>query len=95
MTASARQLVMVRHGQNGPLRAVLYLRVSTKEQAERDGEAEGFSIPAQREACKRKARSLGAIVVEEFVDRGRKRRSAERPELQADARLRHENQSTT
>lgn len=26
--------------------AVIYLRVSTKEQAERGGEAEGFSIPA-------------------------------------------------
>ena len=30
--------------------AVSYLRVSTKEQAEKGGQAEGFSIPAQREA---------------------------------------------
>ncbi len=29
-----------------PATAVIYLRVSTKEQAERGGEAEGFSIPA-------------------------------------------------
>jgi site-specific DNA recombinase len=29
--------------------AVVYLRVSTKEQAQRGGEVEGFSIPAQRE----------------------------------------------
>jgi len=36
--------------------AVLYLRVSTKEQAQRGGEAEGFSIPAQRAACQRKRR---------------------------------------
>ena len=35
--------------------AVIYLRVSTKEQAQRGGEAEGFSIPAQRAACLRKA----------------------------------------
>ncbi len=63
-------------------RAVLYLRVSTKEQAERDGDPEGYSIPAQREACKRKATSLGAVVVEEFVDRGESARSANRPELQ-------------
>jgi site-specific DNA recombinase len=35
-------------------RAVIYLRVSTKEQAERGGESEGFSIPAQRDACLRK-----------------------------------------
>src|SRR4051812_47075822 len=62
--------------------AVIYLRVSTKEQAERGGEAEGFSIPAQREACRRKAASLDAAVVEEFVDRGESARSARRPELQ-------------
>ncbi len=62
--------------------AVLYLRVSTKEQAERDGDPEGYSIPAQREACTRKAQSLGAIVVEEFVDRGESARTADRPELQ-------------
>ena len=35
----------------GNLSAVIYLRVSTKEQAEKGGEKEGFSIPAQREAC--------------------------------------------
>ena len=40
--------------------AVIYLRVSTNEQAERDGDPEGYSIPAQREACRRKASSLGA-----------------------------------
>jgi site-specific DNA recombinase len=62
--------------------AVIYLRVSTKEQAEKGGEAEGYSIPAQREACKRKAASLGAVVVEEFVDRGESAKSADRPELQ-------------
>lgn len=32
-------------------RAVLYLRVSTTRQARSGGEAEGYSIPAQREAC--------------------------------------------
>ncbi len=69
-------------GQNGSLGAVLYLRVSTKEQAQRDGDPEGYSIPAQREACKRKASALGAVVVEEFVDRGESARNADRPELQ-------------
>ena len=62
--------------------AVLYLRVSTKEQAERGGEAEGFSIPAQREACSRKAGQLGASVVAEFIDAGESARSADRPRLQ-------------
>lgn len=62
--------------------AVIYLRVSTKEQAERGGEIEGFSIPAQRDACLRKAASLGAEVVAQFVDAGESARSADRPELQ-------------
>ena len=50
--------------------AVSYLRVSTKEQAEKGGNAEGFSIPAQREANQRKADQLGATIVQEFVDAG-------------------------
>lgn len=63
--------------------AVIYLRVSTKEQAEAGGEAEGYSIPAQREACRRKAVSLDAIVGpdSEFVDRGESAKSADRPQL--------------
>ena len=65
-----------------PKVAVSYLRVSTRDQAYRGGEAEGFSIPAQREANKRKAASLGAIVVKEFVDRGASAKTANRPELQ-------------
>ena len=62
--------------------AVVYVRVSTKEQAEREGDPEGYSIPAQREACGRKATSLGAVVLEEFADRGESARTADRPELQ-------------
>src|SRR5664279_3837773 len=62
--------------------AVSYLRVSTNEQADKDGDAEGYSIPAQRDANRRKAESLGATIVAEFVDRGESARSAARPELQ-------------
>lgn len=62
--------------------AASYLRVSTREQAERDGREEGFSIPAQRDAIRRKADELGAVVVEEFVDAGQSARRADRPELQ-------------
>ena len=65
-----------------PKVAVSYLRVSTRDQAYRGGEAEGFSIPAQRDANKRKAGSLGAIVVKEFVDRGASAKTTNRPELQ-------------
>ncbi len=62
--------------------AVSYLRVSTREQAERGGTDEGFSIPAQREANARKADELGAKVVREFVDAGESARSADRDGLQ-------------
>ena len=66
-----------------PKFAVSYLRVSTRGQAERGGGAdEGFSIPAQREANKKKALSMGAMVGKEFVDRGASAKSADRPELQ-------------
>ncbi|WKZ83235.1 MAG: recombinase family protein [Acidimicrobiia bacterium] len=63
-------------------RAVIYLRVSTSAQADRDNEKEGYSIPAQRDACVRKAENLEAAVVDEYVDRGESARSADRPALQ-------------
>ena len=73
----------VAHAASEPVRtAVIYLRVSTKEQAERGGQAEGFSIPAQRQALQRKAEALGAVIVSEFVDAGESARSADRPDLQ-------------
>ncbi|AWT26771.1 hypothetical protein Csp1_20030 [Corynebacterium provencense] len=64
-----------------PKRAVIYLRVSTSEQATKGGQSEGFSIPAQREANKKKAQGLGAIVVKEFVERGVSGTSTNRPAL--------------
>jgi DNA invertase Pin-like site-specific DNA recombinase len=64
------------------LLAVSYLRVSTREQAERGGTEEGFSIPTQREANARKAADLGARIVREFVDAGESARSSDRPALQ-------------
>ena len=71
------------HAADAPvLLAVSYLRVSTREQAERGGTEEGFSIPAQREANARKAAELGARVVREFVDAGESARSADRDGLQ-------------
>ena len=57
-------------GDKPVLLAVSYLRVSTREQAERGGTEEGFSIPAQREANHRKADELSARIVREFVDAG-------------------------
>ncbi|WP_084674694.1 recombinase family protein [Bifidobacterium crudilactis] len=65
---------------DGPT-AVIYLRVSTKEQAEKGGGEEGYSIPAQRNANLAKADQLGASVVQEFVDAGESARKADRPAL--------------
>ena len=62
--------------------AIVYLRVSTKEQAERDRDPEGYSLPAQREACERKAAALNAAVVAEFIDQGESAKTADRPALQ-------------
>ena len=65
-----------------PKFAISYLRVSDPRQAERGGGAdEGFSIPAQREANKKKAHSMGAMIGKEFVERGASARFADRPEL--------------
>ncbi len=65
-----------------PSRAVLYVRVSTKDQLQGDGDPDGYSIPAQRLACERRAEALGVDVAETFIERGESARSADRPELQ-------------
>lgn len=62
--------------------AVTYQRVSTREQAAKGGQREGFSIPAQRTANQRKAADLGAEIVAEFSDPGYSARTINRPELQ-------------
>ena len=53
-----------------PKTALLYLRVSSDAQVRTDHEGDGLSLDAQRDACTRKADSLGARVIEEFVERG-------------------------
>jgi Resolvase, N terminal domain len=63
-----------------PLRCVIYLRVSTEEQAERDFTEEGLSLPAQREACLQHVRDQGCTVVDEYLDRdSASKRAASRP----------------
>jgi site-specific DNA recombinase len=59
-----------------PKEAVIYMRVSTAEQAERD-----LSIPAQRKQLRDFARTRGYIIVEEFVEPGKSGRDANRPEF--------------
>ena len=51
-------------------RALIYLRVSDRSQAERDDTEEGYSLPAQREACLQLIRDQGWSFVDEYCDRG-------------------------
>jgi site-specific DNA recombinase len=63
-------------------RAVIYIRVSTKQQAVRDGNPEGYSLPTQRDACRKKAESLGAVVVDEYIDKDSATSADKRPGFQ-------------
>ena len=65
------------------MRAVIYLRVSTKEQADKDLTEEGFSIPAQREACVKHICELGWELADEYIDMGESARSIDRPQLKS------------
>ncbi len=67
---------------DGLVPAISYLRVSTKDQATRNGLEEGLSIPAQREAAERKAEQLGAVIVKEFIEPGESAKTAHRRALQ-------------
>ncbi len=62
--------------------AVIYLRVSTSAQVNTAHNPEGFSIPAQREACRRHAEKLGATVIKEYVESGKSARTTARPDFQ-------------
>ncbi|MDR1667855.1 MAG: recombinase family protein [Bacteroidales bacterium] len=66
-----------------PKKAILYLRVSTRKQAQRGGgDDEGYSIPAQRGGGRKTAADLGAVIVKEFIDRGASAKSINRKDLQ-------------
>ena len=64
-------------------RAVIYLRVSSDQQVDRGYGDEGYSIPAQREACQRKAADLGAVVVRKYVDLAKTAKTRNRPRFMA------------
>lgn len=63
-------------------RAALYVRVSSTGQLGRDGDEDGYSIPAQVKACEQEARSLDAQVVKAYVERAESAKSDDRPVLQ-------------
>jgi DNA invertase Pin-like site-specific DNA recombinase len=65
---------------------VIYLRVSSAAQVNTDYDPEGISIPAQREACRRKANLLGVEIPAdgEYVEPGRSATNMDhRPAFQA------------
>jgi site-specific DNA recombinase len=62
--------------------AVIYPRVSSDGQVNKAHSPEGYSIPAQREACERHAAQLGARVIAEFVEAGYSGTNLRRPALQ-------------
>ena len=62
-----------------PLRAAIYLRVSSAGQVKTDYNPEGISLPAQRKACLQRAREVGALVVpEEYIEPGRSAKELEK-----------------
>lgn len=56
---------------------VIYLRVSSEQQAERQ-----LSIPAQREAIKKYASERGWNIIEEYVDEAKSAKSDDRGDFQ-------------
>ena len=60
-----------------PVRVVLYARVSSHDQVQRD-----LSIPAQLDAGRAHARQNGWIVVREYVDEAESARTDDRPQFQ-------------
>lgn len=60
------------------MRAAIYIRVSTEDQVKH-----GYSLAEQREACYRRAVSLGAITIKEFTDEGVSGATLDRPGLNA------------
>lgn len=60
------------------MRAAIYVRVSTEDQARH-----GYSLDAQREACRKKAEELGSAEVLEFADEGFSGSTMDRPGLRA------------
>ena len=59
------------------IKAVIYARVSSKEQADRE-----TSIPAQLEVIRSYCNQKGWIIIEEFIDSGKSAKTDDRPEFQ-------------
>jgi site-specific DNA recombinase len=64
-------------------RAVLYLRVSSRDQLETDYDDDGLSIAAQRERGTQKATEYHAAVVDDYIERAESAKTNDRPALNA------------
>jgi site-specific DNA recombinase len=62
--------------------AAIYVRVSSSGQLGRDGDEDGYSIPAQVKACEVEAGSREATVAKVYVERAESAKSDDRPVLQ-------------
>ncbi len=62
--------------------AAVYVRVSSSGQMGRDGDDDGYSIPAQVQGCERKATELGTHPARVYIERAESARSDARPVLQ-------------
>jgi site-specific DNA recombinase len=74
----SRDLRALESGSKLPLMvgAVIYIRVSTKEQTE------NLSLPTQLRACEEYCRREGYEVLERFREEGESAKTADRPQLQ-------------
>jgi site-specific DNA recombinase len=64
-------------------RALLYLRVSSRDQLETDYDDDGLSIAGQRERGAQKATEYHAAVVDEYIERAESAKTNDRPALTA------------
>lgn len=62
--------------------AAIYVRVSSTGQLGRDGDEDGYSIPAQVKGCELEAASRGATVAKVYIERAESAKSDDRPVLQ-------------
>jgi site-specific DNA recombinase len=62
--------------------AAIYVRVSSTGQLGRDGDEDGYSIPAQVKACELEAQARGAKVAKVYIERAETAKSDDRPVLQ-------------
>lgn len=62
--------------------AAIYVRVSSTGQLGRDGDEDGYSIPAQVTGCELEAANRGAKVAKVYIERAESAKSDDRPVLQ-------------